>query len=83
MWRLGQGGHHAAAQLAALGHGGAHTGIALLHAVAVVKAGVFSICRVLLSASASTSWIRWDWGGHGRLRRPDHRAGLGHCPDQG
>ena len=34
---------------------------ALLHAVAVVKAGVFSICRVFLPPSASTSWTGWGW----------------------
>ena len=42
-----EGRHRAAARLAALGHGRARPVSALLHAVAVVKAGAFGVIRVV------------------------------------
>ena len=57
---------------------------ALLHAVAVVKAGVFSICRVLLSAFGVDLMEHLGLGEvTAVLRRPDHRARLGHRAHQG
>jgi multicomponent Na+:H+ antiporter subunit D len=53
-----QGGADAVPPLAAGGHGGATPVSALLHAVAVVKAGVFSVVKVIVYVFGVDNWLR-------------------------
>ena len=80
----GQGGHHAAAQLAALGHGGAHPGLG-----PAARRGRGEGRRVLglpgpaLRLRGQPHGRPGPGGGHDRVCRLHHRRGLGHRPDQG